>query len=287
MFDFPLWIPVQAVIQGVSEFLPISSTGHLGLGWALFDAWGVEVPRPADQQIIDIALHVGTLLAVILYFFGHVGRLIGGAFALFTHQPYRPDPRSLEFVRLAVASAPALVAGLLISDFRAEHKNDLALIAGTTLVFGVLLWVADRFSWAGIKLRNLSLSGAFFVGLMQCLALIPGVSRAGIILTAGRFMGLDREEATRFSMLLAIPIIIGAGLLGGSDLWQRGELVVTTWALVSMAISCLVALGAIHAMMALARRATFALFAAYRVVIGLGLYALLAVEWLPNNSASF
>lgn len=281
MFDVPAWLWIQALIQGATEFLPVSSTGHLGLSWAILPNLGFSVPRSADQQLIDIALHVGTLLAVILYFMGDVVRLIAGGIALFTHRQDRMDPRSRLFIRIVVASVPALMIGILIADFRSAYKNNLELIAATTIIFGLLMWVADRFFWSTTKLRHLSLRGAFFIGLMQCLSLIPGVSRSGITMTAGRFMGLEREQATRLSMLLSIPIILGAGSFGLIELWNRGELALTQSVIWAALISFLAALVAIHFLMELARRATFTAFVIYRLCLGLIIYAILVFDWLP------
>ncbi len=287
MFEIQPWLIIQALIQGLTEFLPVSSTGHLGLGWAALEASGLNTPTTGDQQIIDIALHLGTLMAVVLYFFGDVTRLYSGGLALFTRQSDRPDPRSLLFVRLIVASIPALLIGMLISDFRETYKNDLGLIAATTILFGCLLFVADRFFLPTTRLKHLSLSGAFLIGIMQCFALVPGVSRSGITITAGRFIGLDRESATRFSMLLSIPIILGAGIFGVLELWGRGELALTQTAIWAIFISFLAALGAIHFMMELARRATFTAFVIYRIGLGITIYALLATGWLPSSMVQF
>ena len=281
----PLWLLVQALIQGATEFLPVSSTGHLGLSWALLENWGFSVPSPGNQQVIDIALHIGTLLAVILYFRGDIWRVAHGGLALFTPRYGRLDPGSLLFVRLVVASVPALLMGVLIADLRESYKNDLALIASTTLLFGLLLWIADRFCWSTGKLRHLSLLGAAFVGLLQCLAFIPGVSRSGITITAARFLGLDRSDAIKLSMLLSIPLILGAGLYGGLELWAKGELHLTQSAITAALIAFCAALASIHVLMELAQRATFLVFVLYRVALGLLIYAVLAFDWLPVAAA--
>ena len=285
MFDIPVWLWLQAFIQGITEFLPVSSTGHLGLGWATLEALGFSVPSPADQQLIDIALHVGTLFAVIGYFFGPILQVLGGGIALFMPRKERQDPRTPVFIRLVIASLPALLVGLLVSDFREAYKNDLALIAATTILFGILLWVADRFFWSTNKVRHMSLLGALFVGFFQCLALIPGVSRSGITITAGRFLGLEREEATRFSMLLSIPLILGAGAFGAWELYTSGVRLLTTQAVIAAVLAFLAALGAIHVLMELSRRATFVPFVIYRLCLGLLIYLLLIFDLLPSVSA--
>ena len=159
MFDIPLWLWLQALVQGVTESLPVSSTGHLGLGWAGMSLLGLELPPAGDQQLIDIGLHVGTLGAVVVYFFRDIVHLAGGGWALFTPQQGRQDPRSRLFIHLIVASIPAFIAGLLIADFREAYKNDLALIAATTLIFGILLWISDRFFKSTRPLRHMSVAG--------------------------------------------------------------------------------------------------------------------------------
>ena len=214
MLDFPAWLWLQSLIQGTTEFLPVSSTGHLGLGWALLERFGMGVPQPDEQQLIDIALHVGTLIAVIVYFARDLVQVAAGGVALFMPQPTsRQDPRTRLFLYVFLSSVPILLIGAFppLAEWREPIKNNLPLIAFTTLIFGLLLGIADRLSWATGKLRDLSLWGAVFIGFMQCLALIPGVSRSGIVMTAGRFLGMEREAATRFAMLLSVPAISGAG----------------------------------------------------------------------------
>ena len=281
MIEVPIWVWLQALVQGITEFLPISSTGHLGLGWALLEAFGLEVPDPAQQQLIDIALHVGTLGAVATYFFGDLVRIGSGGLALFTSNQPRPDPRSLLFVRLMVASVPAFLVGLLFADFRDIYKNNLEVIAATILLFGILLWVADRFFWSTKKLRDLSLRGALFIGLLQCLSFVPGVSRSGITITAGRFLGLERVEATRFSLLLSVPLILGAGTFAVINLVQSGQFVLARQAALAGLLAFLTALAAIHILMELSKRTNFLPFVLYRVALGLVIYLALIFDWLP------
>ncbi len=284
MIDIPLWIWLQALVQGITEFLPISSTGHLGLSWALLEGFGFEIPSEQQQQVLDIALHVGTLGAVIAYFFGDLVRVAAGGIALFTSDQSRPDPRSLLFVRLVVASVPAFLIGILITEFRELYKNDMALIAFTTLAFGVLLWIADRFFWSTKKMRHMSLLGAFFIGLMQCLAFIPGVSRSGITITAARFLGLERVEATRFSMLLSVPLILGIGTFATINLIQNGEFALAWDALIAAILAFLIALAAIHVLMELSKRASFLPFVLYRLALGTLIYLALIFDWLPQGA---
>ena len=281
MFDLPAWLWLQSLVQGVTEFLPVSSTGHLGLGWALFERFGIDVPSEQEQQLIDIALHVGTLLAVLIYFARDMVQLAAGGLALFLRQEgSRQDPRTHLFLVVFVASMPILLLGAfpLTAEIRELIKNNLSLIAATTILFGILLWIADRFFWATAKVRNLSLLGALFIGAMQCLALIPGVSRSGITITAGRFLGLEREGATRFAMLLSVPAILGAGASGMLKLIATGSLALTGQIIMAATLAFLAAMAAIHILMELSRRASYTFFVLYRLALGLLIYAFLIFD---------
>ena len=281
MFDLPAWMWLQSLIQGITEFLPVSSTGHLGLGWALFERLGMDIPPENEQQLIDIALHVGTLFAVIVYFARDMVQLTAGGLNLFSRQEVsRQDPRTRLFLAVFIASMPILLIGAfpLTAAMREPIKNSLPLIAATTVLFGLLLWAADRYSWATGKLRGVSLWGALFVGLMQCLALIPGVSRSGITMTAGRFLGLEREAATRFAMLLSVPAILGAGGRGAVDLAYAGDLALTGQVLIAALLAFVAAIAAIHVLMELSRRASYLPFVLYRLALGLAIYLFLIFE---------
>lgn len=275
MFDLPLWLWLQSLVQGITEFLPVSSTGHLGLGWGLMEHFGLTEMTRENQQLIDIALHVGTLLAVMVYFIRDLWQVLAGGLALFTPASSRQDPRSHLFITLLIASVPIFLMGILFAEARDEIKNNLALIAATSILFGILLWVADRFFWSTNKLRDLGYGAAVFLGLMQCLALIPGVSRSGITMTAGRFLGLERVEATRFSMLLAVPAIFSAGTYGAIQLARQADVTLNMQAFLAALLAFLAALAAIHVLMELSRRTSYLPFVIYRLALGLAIYAYL------------
>ena len=181
-----------AFVQGVTEFLPISSSGHLILASRV-----LELP---DQGLaIDVAVHIGTLLAVLLYFWRDIFDLAIGAVRALSG---RRDPRKLLVVRLVIATLPVIVAGYVVSRYFASGIRSIETIAWATIGFAIVLWISD---WLGMTVRrveHLSKSNALFVGILQMLALIPGTSRAGITMTAGRMLGMERTEAARFSMLV-------------------------------------------------------------------------------------
>ncbi len=198
-------IIVLALIQGLTEFLPVSSSAHLILGSKLF-GW------PDQGLVFDVATHLGTLLAVLIYFRHELFAL-----ARSCTRPVRSDQDRQQrnmVIYLAIASIPALLFGFLAKDLVELYLRDVRVIAWTTIGFGLLLWLSDLIGSRQRKLESFRLKDALFIGLAQALALVPGVSRSGITITAGRFLGLAPDAAARFSFLLAIPIIAAAGGYG-------------------------------------------------------------------------
>lgn len=201
-------VSTLAIIQGVTEFLPISSSAHLALVEILF-GW-------KDRGVVfEIAVHLGTLLAVLFYFHKDLVALTSGARKLICG---RNSPEGHLFLALVIATFPILPAGLFLlqADWRILF-HAIEPIAWINLVFAVFLYLADRCSTQNRDMHQLPLLNALFVGIAQILALFPGVSRAGITITMGRVLGYPRDQAARFSMLLAIPTIIASGAALLSD----------------------------------------------------------------------
>lgn len=255
---------VLAVIQGITEFLPISSSGHLVLVPMVID-W------PDQGPLIDVAAHFGTFLAVCLYFRRDVwdlsigfGRALGGS----------RDPRARLFVQLAIATVPLVVfgAGLYALGWL-DLLRSAAVIGWTSIGFGVLLLISDRIGITIRRVEHLNLPGAVWIGLAQALALIPGTSRAGICITAARFLGFERADAARLSMLLSIPAIGAAAGLGAFEIWRSGESALGIEAVITAVVSFLVALAAIAGLMKWLRRSNYTPFVIYRVVLGAALLA--------------
>jgi undecaprenyl-diphosphatase len=254
-------IVILALVQGITEFLPISSSGHLILTSTVLD-W------PDQGLAMDIAVHVGTLFAVMAYFWRDVGAMAVGATHLLRGRD-GPRARLARFVMLG--TIPVFVAGYFGKSLVETNLRGVEIIAWTTLGFGVLLWLADKIGMTLRRIDHLDWRGVIFIGAMQALALIPGTSRSGITMTAARFLGMERSEAARFSMLLSIPTILGAGALSGLDLYESGDSVLGLDALIAASIAFGVAMIAIWAMMQWLRRASFTPFVVYRIVLGLGL----------------
>ena len=269
-----LHIVILALVQGITEFLPISSSGHLILTWEAFDAmaWPVPEQSHSERLIIDVAVHVGTLFAVMAYFWRDLLEMIAG---IVRSAAGKRDPGGRLAFHVVLATIPVVIAGFLLKDTVTLYLRDPTVIAGTTIGFGLLLFLGDRSGLTIRRLEHMSLGAVMTIGLAQVLALVPGTSRAGITMTAARFLGYERQEAARFSLLLAIPAILGAGTLAGLDLYESGNLRLGLDAALAAGLSFLAALAAIAAMMGWLRKATFTPFVLYRVLLGAGLLYLI------------
>jgi undecaprenyl-diphosphatase len=203
---------VLGITQGLTELLPISSSGHLILvPWIA--QWHYLEANPDFNKTFDVALHLGTLLAVVAYFWDDVVRYVGAWFASVGRRAIATAEQRLAWILFA-ATIPAAIAGAAGEEPIENHLGQPWQIAIFLAVFGVLLWVADRMPQQR-ALADLPFATGFLIGLSQVLALMPGVSRSGITITTGRFGGLDRDAAARFSFLLLIPIVFGAVLYKG------------------------------------------------------------------------
>lgn len=264
-----LHIVVLALVQGITEFLPISSSGHLILVPTL-TGW------PDQGLLMDVAVHVGTLGAVILYFWRDLWAMLSG---LWRALRGKRDPGARLAGCVIVATVPVVVAGYLMNRHMPGGLRSLAVIGWATLGFGVLLYMIDRVGMTVRRVEHLKMGDAVVIGLAQVLALIPGASRSGVTMTAGRLLGMERPDAARFSMLMSIPAILGAGTLKGLELYQAGDAALTSAALTAAGIAFGAALIAITVMMAWLKRATFTPFVLYRIVLG-GFLLSVAYGWL-------
>lgn len=251
-------ILILAIVQGLTEFLPISSSGHLVVTGKLL-GW------PDQGLAIDVAVHVGSLFAVMLYFWRDVGRMAVGVGRIATG---RGGPPAQLVLNIAVATAPILAVGFFAKDYISQALRDVELIAWATIGFGLLLWIADRVGMTIRRMEHIGWASALAIGCVQVFALIPGASRAGVTMTAGRAMGMERSEAARFSMLLSIPTILGAGALAGWDVYQTGDLRLGLDMAIAAGLSFISAFLAIMLMMAWLKRSGFGPFVLYRLALG-------------------
>ena len=259
-------VTILAVLQGATEFLPVSSSGHLILPSLLF-AWH-------DQGLtFDVAVHVGTLFAVLIYFRDELQRLV---FALILSVFQRKNSEDSKFAcMLLAATIPAGLSGLLLASQIEQYGRSLILIGVTSIGFGLLLFVSDRFGSKQRTLADMNWKTALLIGFSQVLALIPGTSRSGVTMTAALFCNLDRAATARFSFLLAIPIITASGLLRGIQLLQADtESVEWLVLLYAIFISAVVAYLCIRYFLQLIERFGFLPFVIYRVLLGIALILL-------------
>lgn len=261
-----LTLLILAVVQGITEFLPVSSSGHLVLVHAFLDTAETD---PFDALKMDIGVHIGTLAAVLLYFRTDLWAMFCGLF-----QKKEKEGRTL-MLHLIIASVPVIIAGFILDALEPGWMRLLEVMAWMTILFGIVLWWADRTPEASRTVSRLKLKEAFLIGLAQMLALVPGTSRSGITMSAGRFLGLSRTEAAHFSLLLAIVAISGAGTLLGYDLYKEGNTDLGGQIFIAAILSFLTAYAAIAVMMKWLAKATFLPFAIYRVILGTLLLALL------------
>lgn len=248
-----------ALLQGLTEFLPISSSAHLILMPRLF-GW-------EDQGLaFDVAVHVGTLTAVVAYFRHEVVRLLLAWLRSFATRQLTTDARLAWF--LVLGTLPVAVAGLLLHDAIEAYLRSPLVIALATIGFGVLLWWSDRYGRQARAEASLRLMDVVWIGLAQALALIPGTSRSGITMTAGLALGLTRSAAARFSFLLSIPVILMAGGYETLKLVQQATPVAWEAMLIGTLVAAVSAYLCIHFFLRLIERTGMLPFVIYRVLLG-------------------
>ncbi|MCP9484816.1 MAG: undecaprenyl-diphosphatase UppP [Gaiellaceae bacterium MAG52_C11] len=256
---------VLGLVQGATELLPISSSGHLILVPWLFD-WEFLKENDAFNQTFDVSLHLGTLIAVVAYFREDILRLAGAWLGSVRRRRIGTVDERIAWL-VAIATVPAALVGALGETLIAENLGEPWQIAILLALFGGLLWLADR-QPESRRMGDLGLRSAVTVGLAQCLSLMPGVSRSGITITAGRFLGLDRDSAARFSFLLLVPITFGAVAYKGIGDVVLADLPPGTTGpfLVGSLASGASGLLAISALLGYVRRHDYSLFVVYRLL---------------------
>ncbi len=251
-----------AVVQGITEFLPISSSGHLILIPYLTDL-------PDQGPMIDVAVHVGSLLAIVIYFWRDVMGLARGGFA---SVGIGKDPLQRRlFLWVLVGTIPAVALGLFLKmGGFLESFRFTDLVAINLIIYGLLLGAADHFGKQKKNFEDLTMRDAILVGIAQAMALIPGTSRSGVTMTAARALGYKRVEAARFSFLLAIPAVAGAGLLAVLDLAEASAQM--QWdALVTGVFTFIAAFATMAFLMNFLKKASMFVFVIYRVAMGVAL----------------
>ncbi|MFN8162904.1 MAG: undecaprenyl-diphosphatase UppP [Solirubrobacterales bacterium] len=267
------------VVQGLTEFLPISSSGHLIVVPWLQD-YTFLLEHPQFNKTFDVALHAGTLIAAIAYFRREVVRLVRGFLQTLRRRAIETPDQRLS-VAIAVGTIPAVIAGGIGSDFIDKHLGEPWMIAIQLIFFGALLAYADRMPQRR-ELRQAGLRDGVYIGLAQVLALAPGTSRSGITITAGRWLGLDRDSAARFSFLLLIPVVAGATVFKGASAVKdglpagvAGPMIVGT---IAAAVSGYLA---ISFLLRLVRTTSYRPFVYYRYAAGVAILLIIATGLRP------
>lgn len=250
-----------AVIQGLTEFLPVSSSGHLIL---LPSLTGLD-----DQgQVIDVAVHVGTLFAVILYFWTDVRIGLAGIPRLLRGRIDSPGAK-LAFL-LIIATVPVILFGLFLKVTGLDDSmRSITVIGWTMLGFGVVLYWADQVGLETRTDKDWTLRHAFLMGASQAVALIPGTSRSGITITAGRFLGYNRRDAAKLSMLMSIPTILASGVLLGAEVVASADAQAAKDGAIAAVFAFAAALIALTLMMRLLRSVSYTPYVVYRVALGI------------------
>jgi undecaprenyl-diphosphatase len=259
---------VLGILQGLAEFLPISSSAHLALAPWIF-GW------PEPGLAVDVALHLGTLVAVLVYFRDEWIKLTIAAFEIVRTQRIQ-SVEQRRVLYLIIATIPGAIAGLLLNDYAESTFRSPALIASALAVMGVVLWFVDRIRPANRPLESIGWTDAILIGLAQAAALLPGVSRSGATITAGRSLALDRASAATFSFLMSMPIIAAAAIFKVPHLLKAGGASVPL--LVGVLASAISGWLAIAIVMRYVRTHSYGVFAVYRVVVGLAVLALFYVR---------
>lgn len=262
---------VLGILQGIGEFLPISSSAHLILipyllGWE------------ESSMAFDIALHFGTLLAVLVIYFKEWWNLFIGAIKNFSSENHKKNVEGKMFWYLVIATIPAALVGFLLDDIIEKYfRGQIWLIALFLALMGVFIYAGDR--WASkhycrheVDFEHITLKQAFLVGCSQAFAVFPGFSRSGTTILVGRLMGLSKEAITKFTFLLSVPIIAGAAVL------KVGELEFTREVLIGIATSFIVGVISIKFLLSYIKKHDFSVFAFYRVVIAIVIY--IKLIWL-------
>ena len=267
---------VMGIVQGLTEFLPVSSSGHLIIVPYLF---GWHDPF-IDSLAFSVMLHIGTLLALLIYFWADWLRLVPAGLAAMRDRSLRNDPdRRLAWL-LVAATVPAAIVGFLFNDFIESHVREVGLVAVMLVIAGAVLWLADKRGGRAKGVTDVSFPVAIGIGLAQALALVPGVSRSGISISAARFAGLDREAAARFSFLMATPVTAGAAVFELRKLvtGEAGVDVSLEPLLVGMVAAFISGMLAIGVLLRYVRTRSMNVFVWYRLVLA----AVVLVAWLAR-----
>lgn len=259
---------VLAILQGLTEFLPISSSAHLILPSQLL-GW------PDQGLAFDVAVHVGTLIAVMSYFREDIKQILYGLIQQHLHKSPNNDARLAWWV--VIATIPAGLVGICLDGVIEAHLRNALVIAATTIIFGLLLWYADTRQQLVKQIAEMPARHALYIGLAQALALIPGTSRSGITITAAMLMGYSRSAAARFSFLISMPLILLAGSYKSYELFTTVSPIPWSFIIMGAVVSAISAYICIYFFLKLIEQLSMKPFVIYRLILGCFLIAFVAL----------
>lgn len=251
---------ILGIVQGLTELLPISSSGHLDILPWIF-GWTNNPEFNIAFEGFDVALHFGTLLAIGIFFFKDWIGLIKGGFNQVVKKQKSQEGKMFWYI--VAATLPGGIIGLILDKFIGDALKKPVIIAIALIVMGIILYLVDRKSKSNIKYENMTFKQTFLIGLSQCLAFIPGVSRSGITMTTGRAMGVDRESVAKYSFMLSAPIVLAATVL------KLKDFVFSIPFFVGILASFIVGIFVIKFLLEYLKKGSFKIFAIYRVIFGI------------------
>lgn len=260
---------ILGIIQGLTELLPISSSAHLNIIPWLLD-WTKSEEFVTAFEGFDVALHVGTLLAIGLFFFKDWIKLIKGGYEQVVKKKKTFEGRMFWYI--VAATIPGGIIGFILDKFAGDALDKPIIIAIALIVMGIILYIADEKSKSKTKFEDMNFKQTFLIGLSQCLALIPGVSRSGVTMTTARIMGIERKSAAKYSFLLSTPIVFAAALLKFKDF------VFSPSFFVGVLASFLVGIVVIKFLLQYLQKGSYKIFAIYRIIFGLFIIAMVIIK---------
>jgi undecaprenyl-diphosphatase len=273
---------ILGLVQGATEFAPVSSSGHLILvPWLVGGSWATILNDPALNKTFDVALHMGTLVGAVIYFRHDLARYIAAWFRSVAHREIANSDQRIAWA-LVIGTIPGAIFGAAFEGVIEDKLGQPFIIATMLAVFGVILWAVDKYARSDRSMQDITVKTGAVMGVAQALALQPGVSRSGVTITAGRLLGIDRESAARFSFLMSLPIIAGAGLLKTTgvikDGLPPGFAAPFFWGFVAAAVSGYLV---IWGLLAYLRKRGFAIFMWYRIAVALLVFGLIITGVRP------
>lgn len=253
---------ILGIVQGLTELLPISSSAHLAIIPWIFK-WNEIAEFTGDFSGFDVALHFGTLLAIAIFFFEDWIKLFKGGYNQVVKKEKTFEGKM--FWYLVIATIPGGIIGFILDKFVGDKLETPIIIALALIVMGIVLYIVDKKSKSNIKYENMTLKQTFLIGLSQCLAFIPGVSRSGITMTTGRLLGIERKSVAKYSFLLSTPIVFAA------TIFKLKDFVFSIPFFIGVFASFLVGIFVIKFLLEYLQKGSFKAFAIYRIVIGISI----------------